>query len=605
MTQALYVDISEHQPEHIDWKAYVAWSRQGDGIARVALRSSYGTGFVDAKYRAYLEGARAAGVDMVFHYHYAYPQYNPRPEDEADWQFSIVGDLSAYPNDVYMLDMEENVVDGQSTDSAWALAWLQRQEKNTRRIPVIYASASMVANRLQNGNLTRYPLILATWNYDPSSPPPSPGPWATYRAWQYSDKLSGVPGFGSAVVDSNVFLGGQQMTFTNNGMVMDLRKSYQLTDGESQDRCGPWSVAELRYAGPPTKGPTGSSEDIHRWAHIEYEKYIGPDITSDQNGSSVENMHQFMADTKLHYWDIDAITPASSRANDIARIKRALDSGYPVLVTVNELSVIRKDGSNPYPWQPGLGPVNHVFTIVGHTSDGFFLVADELNQSDAWPDKYKQSALEIHWASVVQVIGPDAANPWLKTIPKGDPLQYPAGFSAQTDTMLGEIMGAPKGWKLSADGKKLTAPNGVDVVLGFKDKVLNSTWDAGNVPLFPQKGVPSVQFHASFGPGDVQFFRDGMLWYTKAKGVIWESQLGAEIYARTQAMDQLATQRDQLLEQVATLNQTIVALTAQVGSVGGITPELQAVINSGMATLQTIEATIDGIEALLQPYVKE
>lgn len=220
------------------------------------------------------------------------------------------------------------------------------------------------------------------------------------------------------------------LNLSPSGCVVDLVKSFQL-DGNSQDKCGPWSVSELHHANLPGHGAKATRLDVQSWASEKYIQYIGPDVASDQNGSSIDNMHQFLKDAGLHWWDIAGIVPQSKHSDDIARLHRALDAGYPVLVTINEQSVIRSNGSNPYPWQPRLGPVNHIFTVVGHTRDGYLLVDDELNQGDAWPDKYSEAHIECHWASVVQLVGPDAANPWLKGIPGDDPLTWPAGFNAQ------------------------------------------------------------------------------------------------------------------------------------------------------------------------------
>lgn len=59
-----FVDISVFQPPNIDWKAYRAWAAQWDGIARVSLRSSYGTGYTDAHYKAYRAAVEATGIQI-------------------------------------------------------------------------------------------------------------------------------------------------------------------------------------------------------------------------------------------------------------------------------------------------------------------------------------------------------------------------------------------------------------------------------------------------------------------------------------------------------------------------------------------------------------
>ena len=200
--------------------------------------------------------------------------------------------------------------------------------------------------------------------------------------------------------------------------VCDLQRSSQFDPGEATTLCGPWTVAELKYAGRAGQGPTGNAQQIDDLAEQLFTQYIGPNVTSDEQGSSIDNMHQFFHDCALHYWDMP-ISPSSLHADDVARVKKALDFGFPVAVTVNELSVRRRDGSIPYAWQPALGPLNHIFSIVGYTNDGYFLVGDEANVNDAWPDEYSEAFIEMHWASVVEL-------PWLPAIQNGDPLTWKA-----------------------------------------------------------------------------------------------------------------------------------------------------------------------------------
>ena len=358
------------------------------------------------------------------------------------------------------------------------------------------------------------------------------------------------------------------MLITNNGAVCDLPKSFQLdnANNESQDMCGPWSVAELHYAGLPGHGPRGTAQNVDDWAEAEYTKYIGPNVISNQNGSSIPNMHQFLTDAVddkdhhrlLHYYDITAILPGSSSASDLAHLYRALDAGYPVLVTVNEQSVKRPDGSNPYPWQPAMGPANHIFTLVGHRVENgvaCLLVDDELNQSDNWPDLYRADSLEVHWASVVQLIGPDANNPWLKAIPSDDPTSWPAGFVAQNFLQGGNMV--PVNWH--DDGTTLTAPNGHKVVHGFRAWVLSHTWDGANEPLEEEQGMAQLEAsNPSLGGGTQQAFHTKLLGWTQARGVFEEWGIDELLYTRKQYAGLYAQHQQDTAE--------IVALKAQVAA---------------------------------------
>lgn len=196
-----FIDISEHQPLNVDWRAYKAWSASSDGVSRVALRSSYGNGYKDGHFDAYRAGALSAGIDCILYYHYSYPQYNSGVA-EANWQRQVVGNVR--PQDLLLLDLEESV--SQST-SGWAYAWLAQQEANYGgKLPGIYASSYYAQQRLQDPRLAKYPLWLADWHFTPDARPACPPPWTKYELLQYTDKATNIPGI-AGTVDANVFLG--------------------------------------------------------------------------------------------------------------------------------------------------------------------------------------------------------------------------------------------------------------------------------------------------------------------------------------------------------------------------------------------------------------
>lgn len=92
----------------------------------------------------------------------------------------------------------------------------------------------------------------------------------------------------------------------------------------------------------------------------------------------------------------------------------------------------------------------------------------------------------------------------------------------------------PTGWH--DDGTTLTAPNGVKVVQGFRDWVLSHSWDAGNIPEEAEYSANPVLLHnASVGAGSRQCFRDCLLWWTPAKGVVQEPYTGWELSAAYKA----------------------------------------------------------------------
>lgn len=183
MMSGYYVDVSQFQLG-IDWNKYKQWSEQFDGISRVAIRSSYGTGFTDKHYQEHRHGAEAANIDVILHYHYAYPQLNSA-QAESSWQSKVVGSIR--PNDLIMLDMEES-----SNTAQWALDFLQAQEKQYGKLPLLYASHAYVWSNLQKIELSRYPLILAHWNT--KDIPACPLPYSRFCALQTRDDALNIPG---------------------------------------------------------------------------------------------------------------------------------------------------------------------------------------------------------------------------------------------------------------------------------------------------------------------------------------------------------------------------------------------------------------------------
>lgn len=206
MSNPLLADISSWQPAVIDWQAYAAWSRAGDGVARVIMRASQGIGVPDTHFDAYWLGATQVGIDCIGIYHYAYPGLHPGDagaQAEADYFLSVVGSRLR-SGDFLMLDYEEA-----AGTAGWAIAFLTRlQARQAGILPRIYASYNYVLQKLQDVNLTPFPLVLADWTFDPNSRPTAPAPWVSYEYLQFSDREP-VPGIG--VCDANVYIGGSMV----------------------------------------------------------------------------------------------------------------------------------------------------------------------------------------------------------------------------------------------------------------------------------------------------------------------------------------------------------------------------------------------------------
>lgn len=95
----------------------------------------------------------------------------------------------------------------------------------------------------------------------------------------------------------------------------------------------------------------------------------------------------------------------------------------------------------------------------------------------------------------------------------------------------GVSMGVPAGWH--DDGTTLTAPNGVPVVLGFREHILQypGGWNPDNWPLSPEFHASPLEYsNPSLGDGQKLCCKWTTLEWTPARGV-FEAYQGQEIYA--------------------------------------------------------------------------
>ena len=220
-------------------------------------------------------------------------------------------------------------------------------------------------------------------------------------------------------------------------MVLDVAQSYQLEAGESQDLCGNYGVATLALADKPGNGPRGNAENIDSYADWLATLYnAGP---TNEQGSTEEQMYTYLigavenfgptpsGNRLLHFWVIPTDTPS---------IRRAIEAGYPVLVTANEQNIrdVNTGKRPPYAWNLN---ANHIIPLMGVDKNGHWVVPDYLNNNSGWPFSYDESVLAPSWACCIQVVGPDQNNPLLAPIPSGTPLSWDANFNAQLFAQTG------------------------------------------------------------------------------------------------------------------------------------------------------------------------
>lgn len=231
------------------------------------------------------------------------------------------------------------------------------------------------------------------------------------------------------------------------GMVANFVPVSQFEPNETEFACGFFGGSSLRSATPPNMPTKDSSETVDIWADEQYKAVYGSFDASQSGGISIDELHIVLHNAGLHYWDITAIAPGSAQSSDIANIKAALSAGYPMIATVVEASVRDLTGDipagNPYEWNPVCNNNScptHVIVYVGIASDGNLLAIDYANVVGPlqgsntvrpWPRKYDIGCIDNTYGCMVQLVGPDPNNPWLKPIPSGDPTSWPGGFNGQ------------------------------------------------------------------------------------------------------------------------------------------------------------------------------
>jgi hypothetical protein len=97
-----------------------------------------------------------------------------------------------------------------------------------------------------------------------------------------------------------------------------------------------------------------------------------------------------------------------------------------------------------------------------------------------------------------------------------------SGTTGATGTGGATEMTVPAGWK--DDGTALVAPNGITVIRGFRDYVLNHDWNPDDWPLAPERHLESLEpGDPTAGAGQRQDFRMTSLGWNAARGVyrIW------------------------------------------------------------------------------------
>ncbi len=311
--------------------------------------------------------------------------------------------------------------------------------------------------------------------------------------------------------------------------VASFNQADQFLPGRSAYECGFYATYVAKSMGQQT--PTLSPQQISDLAQAAYARYDGSNSSSNMSGMSLPQLYSLLKEVKLHY---------QGTKLDLAHIRAWLRSGYPVIVAAAEPCIRDLDlhDTVPYPWTP---TGNHVIVLTGLNGDNFFardtanIIAP--NTLRPGPRRYDAQALARGLVSATAVVPPwqpvptHDIDPNSSTVPTGP--VTPVGLTGWLD-----------------DGKTLTASNGIKVVAGFRHHVMNSKWNASNVPLEAEHALDTAHYIGGLGTeGTGQLFRDCYLRYTTEKGV-YEIRLGSVV-------ETLLKQRQELEAQAADLNKQL------------------------------------------------
>jgi hypothetical protein len=322
----------------------------------------------------------------------------------------------------------------------------------------------------------------------------------------------------------------QEQEKSTMGEIAKFSQADQFLPGRSAYECGFYATYVAKSMGQDA--PTLTPQQISDLAQAAYARYNGTNNAANMDGMSLAQLYSLLKEVGLHY---------QGTKLDLAHIQAWLRSGYPLIVAAAEPCIRDLDLNDtvPYPWIP---TGNHVIVLTGLDGDNFFardtanIVAP--NTLRPGPRRYDAQALVRGLVSATAVVPPwlpvpaHDIDPNVPSIPIAP--VTPAGLSGWLD-----------------DGKTLTASNGMKVIAGFRHHVMNSQWDAANVPLEAEHPMDTVHYIGGLGSeGAGQLFRDCYLRYTKEKGV-YTIQLGSSVETLLNQRQELETQIEDYKKQLA------------------------------------------------------
>lgn len=295
---------------------------------------------------------------------------------------------------------------------------------------------------------------------------------------------------------------------SSTGEIADFQDVDQFQPGRSEFACGFFAVAIVKAMSQVDQPPRQTSAQMIAEAESWYALYNGNNNAANEDGMSLPQLYELLAQVGLHYQSI---------APNVETIRAWIAAGYPVIIAGAETGMVDLGlgGVVPYPWHPA---GNHVIVVTGNARGGNFLVRDPANCTGLTDPHSLRPGPRTYDANKLQLISATAVvPPWRAKPTEGfDPRNIPAGWQD--------------------DGAALTAPNGHKVVRGFRAYILARHWDSEDWPLHEEEAADPLEIsNPGLGAGTRQIFRKTMLEWTQERGV-FESWIGEILLATQQAV---------------------------------------------------------------------
>ena len=202
---------------------------------------------------------------------------------------------------------------------------------------------------------------------------------------------------------------------TKNGEIVDVQEADQFQKGKTQYACGYFACAVARSMARPNEPPILTRAEVIADGLKYYREYDGSDAITNTNGMTDAQLWSLLHEIGLHY---------QQTSTEASVLKNWLRTGYPVIVTVNEVSVDDIAlGKNPYTsWTPS---GTHMFLLTGLSSRGNFLARDSANCTSLDnPDSLRPGPREYDAAKLQVVSATVVVPPWMRRPASATP---PAG----------------------------------------------------------------------------------------------------------------------------------------------------------------------------------